>query len=139
MRPGLVAFTDFASSAERRASSFDRNQPVGGFGQLALVPVPSFGPLPGAVALPEPSRKGVPVEFGLPRLLSALPDPSWSGVPWPGPERSQVALGARLAPRLAEPLPPGPRAKDEALVRRPALMKAVMSMIFVFMDEFEFA
>ena len=60
-----------------------KTQPAGGTvtGQLALAPVPFFEPLPGAVALPEPSRTGVPFEFGLPRLLRALPEPSRSGVP----------------------------------------------------------
>src|SRR5688572_6247287 len=115
---------------------FEKNQPAGRTGPLAWLPEPFFGPLPGAVTLPEPSRRGVPVELGLPRLLSALPEPSRRGVPWPGPERSQLAFGvARLASRLPEPAPPGPRAKAEPLVRRPALMRAVMSMIFVFMME----
>jgi len=49
---------------------------LGGFGQFAWLPLPSFAPLPGAVSLPDPSRNGVPVEFGLPRLFTDLPEPS---------------------------------------------------------------
>lgn len=104
----------------------------GGLGQFAWLPVPSFAPLPGAESLPDPSRTGVPVELGLPRLLMDLPDPSWAGTDW---------VQSRLPPRPPPPLPPPPRepaARAEVPARRPALIREVRMMIFVFMGLFPF-
>lgn len=108
--------TGFFGNVENRG----RGQDFGGIGQLAWLPLPSLAPLPWELALPEPSRNGVPVEFGLPRLLADLPEPSWTGTPAP-------------EPRLPWPLPPrAPAAKAEVPARRPALMRTVRTMDFVF-------
>ncbi len=88
------------------------------------MPVPSLAPLPGALALPDPSRKGVPLAFGLPREDAALPEPSQAGTGGQGP-------------RL--PLPParGPAAKAEGPASRAAPRSEVRRMHLVFIHRMQ--
>ncbi len=85
------------------------------------MPVPSLAPLPGAVALPEPSRNGVPVEFGLPRLTTDWPVPLRGGFAGHGPR---------------PPLPPrAPAARAEVPASKAVAMSEDRRMNLVFIPE----